>query len=307
MNYIVIGMLISFFCLAELPDRDIRPFYAAVSGTAGPAKSSNFPAYDAVAHTQLQAYRTKKKTTSVIVPCHYAHAKHLYPLLRSLEEQTVLPDEVVISLSEYAKVPEGILAVLVESRWAFPITVIASEKKLYSAQNRNVASAMAKGDVFIYNDADDQPHPQRIEIIKFFFESYDLDMLMHKFVQIDEQTQVQYATYNELDYVCPSDYSYILGRDIHNGNNAIARHVFEAFKWPDFRSHEDEFYNRILYKYFGNRMIVLAPLIMYRNYLSCGYQQNLLAVNAYASVDTSKNEHKQHAIHIVHNTVLYQD
>ena len=85
----------------------------------------------------------KSISASLIIPCHPAHTKHLNSLLRSIEEQSDLPDEVLISLSEYKDAPADIMTHLEQSRWAFPITIILSEQKLHPGQNRNVASSIA--------------------------------------------------------------------------------------------------------------------------------------------------------------------
>jgi len=44
-------------------------------------------------------------TCSVIIPCYYGHFKYLPELLEALCQQTELPDEVVISISEANKIP----------------------------------------------------------------------------------------------------------------------------------------------------------------------------------------------------------
>ena len=44
------------------------------------------------------------KTVSIIVPCHPKHAQHIESLLRVYEQQTVLPDEVVVSFSNAGSV-----------------------------------------------------------------------------------------------------------------------------------------------------------------------------------------------------------
>ena len=48
--------------------------------------------------TEIIAHETLK--TSIIIPCHPKHAQYLYELLKFYENQTILPNEVVISLSE---------------------------------------------------------------------------------------------------------------------------------------------------------------------------------------------------------------
>lgn len=247
---------------------------------------------------------TKNIRASVIIPCHPAHSKHLYPLLKTLEEQSALPDEVIISLSEYKQVPDNIMTQLEESQWRFPVTIIFSERTLHPGQNRNLASSKALGDIFIYQDADDQPYPQRIEIIKQLFETYKLDLLMHRFIELHQATDIPLSHHHTVDFLCPSDYdSQIMGKDIHNGNTAISKKLFSTFKWPDYRTHEDETYNRILYKHFTNKIIVLTPLLVYRHYLSSGYEHNLEAINVHIESEVHKNLNNEHRITFLYNTL----
>ncbi len=104
--------------------------------------------------------------TSIIIPCHPRHACHLYDLISLYEEQTVLPDEIVISLSQSNQVSEEIIHNIESTPWAFSVKLLKSDKKLYAGQNRNRACDKAAGDIFICQDADDLPHPQRVEIIQ---------------------------------------------------------------------------------------------------------------------------------------------
>ena len=297
--------LASMFLIADTPEIDIAHFLAIATGDLAVKPGKELPDFDQVTSIEIEPVQNTK-SLSVIIPCHYAHAKHLYGLLRMLEEQTVLPDEVVISLSEYTLVPQNIMQQLEESRWAFPVTIILSEQKLPSSKNRNVASAKARGDIFMYQDADDQPHPQRVEIIKFCFEKFNLDILMHRYIELHKEMQVALPRFERIDFMCPSDYNNsVPGKDIHNGNTAISRNVFKAFKWPDIPNHEDEIYNKILYKYFGNRMLVYVPLIIYRNYLSVGYRHNLDPAMLHGC-ESNDNTNKKHHINFAYNALLYE-
>jgi glycosyltransferase involved in cell wall biosynthesis len=206
---------------------------------------------------------------SVIIPCHPVHATHLYRLLEILEQQTVLPDEVIVSICECRAMPSTVLTRIEQRAWAFPVRLVMAEKQLFPGQNRNYGSMHATGNVFVYQDCDDEPHPQRIEIIKLLFATYDIDLLMHRFIKLHNQSRMPVFHYSYVDFLWPSDYeSQIPGKDIHNGNIAVSKRVFSSFKWPEKRTGEDEDYNRMLYGHIEKRLIVHTPLLMYRYFLS---------------------------------------
>jgi glycosyltransferase involved in cell wall biosynthesis len=47
--------------------------------------------------------------------------------------------------------------------------------------NRNKGAEIASGDVIIYHDVDDLPHPQKIHFIKRAFLEHDVDAFVHGF------------------------------------------------------------------------------------------------------------------------------
>ena len=128
-------------------------------------------------------YRSRL-TTSIIIPCNFKHAHLLYNLLKHYKKQTVLPDEIIISLSEVNQVSDLIIKRLQDEQWPFPVKLLLSDQKMFAGENRNNACKNATADIFICQDADDIPHPQRVEISKYFFENYDIDHLMSSFVWI---------------------------------------------------------------------------------------------------------------------------
>ena len=123
---------------------------------------------------------------------------YIKELLTAYEKQTVLPDEIVISVSQVQKIPNNILDELQQGSWLFSVTILSSKKQLFAGQNRNIAGTHAKGDILICQDADDLPHSQRVEIIKYFFEQYNPDFLMHQYRlshEIDIEILTEYDFY----------------------------------------------------------------------------------------------------------------
>ncbi len=214
------------------------------------------------------------KTISVIVPCYYKHARYLPSLLRMYENQTKLPDEVIISLSEIQRVDLSILRELQGELWAFPVVLIGSERVQSAGENRNIAGRAAWGDVLVCQDADDIPHRQRIEVISYFFNTYDVDHLMHRFnyIQMGSDSAFTFEEYpdlSQIQFVQMNDWKTALqGRFLTNGNISIARHVFEILKWPDKNVGEDIAFNDMAYYRFRHCIALRCFLYGYRQYLS---------------------------------------
>ena len=215
----------------------------------------------------------KNIVTSIIIPCHYKHAQHLYALLQMFEHQTELPSEIVISMSEVHRVPGAILEALYNELWSFPVIIVTSRQKLYAGQNRNIACQRAKGNVFICQDADDIPHPRRVEIIKYFFANYTIDHLMHCWTKIENDfvafvnshidiTQIKFVNLKQFKD------TWKIGWYLTNGNVAISRAVFNKINWTSMPRGQDVAFNASVYSHFPNRIVINAPLLGYRSFLS---------------------------------------
>lgn len=227
--------------------------------------------------------------TSIIIPCCAKHAEHLYILLRMYENQTELPDEIIISLSEFNQVDDNIIKELQNKKWSFPVKLIASDKKQFAGENRNVACSHASGDIFICQDADDLPHPQRVEIIKYFFKNYHIDHLMHLCKVVKEKDKDKsrvsflYNDFTEIKYLFSNNLNKVResGRftndsaamAFHNGNVAITKHVFDQIKWSTtMKQGQDVHFNQRVYQRFKNCIAIYVDLLTYRNFLSSHIQ-----------------------------------
>lgn len=214
---------------------------------------------------------------SVIVPCTYKHVDLLYHLLKIYEQQTVLPHEVIISLSEADKSTIPITKIVNMVRWKFRVKLLVSNSKQYAGTNRNIASENAKGDILVYQDADDLPHPQRIEIIKYFFEHYNIDHLVHHYIFAKDIEELPVLDPHHINFAYQDndfDSTWKRNPEIHIGCPAITKDVFEQIKWPDTAHREDWNFTRMVYRNAPLCMIIKAPLYIYRNELSSWNRQH---------------------------------
>lgn len=206
---------------------------------------------------------------SVIIPCAGQHFQFLSPLLIAFQTQTSPPDEIVISLSSIEHLEKEEVDALEQKRWPFHVKIIRSVGKQSPGLNRNIAANQTTGDVIVSQDADDLPHPQRIEIVKFIFENYVVDHLLHKWIPegepfvLHQLDQIELTRFEHLDDLFASPF----GDHLHNGNNAISRDVMNQIKWIDVKDltgDRDVQFNHDVYAKFKNTAVIPHGLIVYR-------------------------------------------
>ena len=106
-------------------------------------------------------------TIGIAIPCYIGHLDKLKVLLKSIEDQTVLPDKVVVSCSSTKREHIDID----ESEYTYPLMIITHEHKMNASQNRNCAASHLDTDIITFFDADDIMHVQRNQCIISGFNS----------------------------------------------------------------------------------------------------------------------------------------
>lgn len=219
-------------------------------------------------------------TTSVIIPCVPKHFLYIYPLLECLVNQSVIPDEVVIALSEVNNVEPCELDKVETRDWPFTVILVKNDGKCSVGQNRNFAFLRSKGEIIICQDADDLPHSKRIEIVKHFFENYYVDHLMHSgftdlsgFGEYSEWgNEFEEVKIEEIEAYRPITYEAAISIPrfgMQNGNACYSRAVLGKYRWESNPyPGEDVQLNRLIYQHFSNRVILKSRLMNYRIYLS---------------------------------------
>lgn len=109
---------------------------------------------------------TSKPTAdiAVCVPCIPRDISSLPNLLRSIRDNTMLPAQVLIALSETPENEGEELEKMLRS--IIPgVEVIATPEQQYAGQNRNRAASRATTSLLTFFDADDEMHFERIQIV----------------------------------------------------------------------------------------------------------------------------------------------
>ena len=76
-------------------------------------------------------------TCSVIIPCHHLHIRYLKPLLHAYEEQTRIPDEIVVSLSGTDYIQPLFIDALQNAKFPYKFTLVLSKKNKTEGENLN--------------------------------------------------------------------------------------------------------------------------------------------------------------------------
>ena len=211
-------------------------------------------------------FQPQAMTFSVVIPCSGVHFQHLEPLLQEYAHQTRLPDDVVVALSLVETLRKEEISALESYPWPFRFLLLKHEGKRSAGMNRNVACTRATGDVILCQDADDLPHPQRVEIVKYLFENYEIEHLMHEWVgpgqdfplyAPEEILPERFKKYDDITW------------EVHNGNVSLLRSLTRNTHWDDvFFCDHDTHFNRWIYRRCKNTAVIHSKLVMYRRYLS---------------------------------------
>lgn len=215
----------------------------------------------------------RKLRASVIVPCIARHLEHVPTLLKRIAAQSRKPEQLVISISECAGVPRQLQILFAQQ--PFEVVVKTNPNVAFAGANRNAAGDASNGDVLIYQDADDLPHPQRIETIMWAFESQPIDHLMHQYAHEDHPSHASVRTQWKGVFTKDTTLSalqkqpsYGMG-GLHNGQIATTRSLFSKLRWsPTLRRGQDVDYNKKSYRVTKQTYVLKLPLIWYQQRLT---------------------------------------
>lgn len=226
--------------------------------------------------------------TSLVIPATNGNFGYLHCLLRHYQDGTVLPDETIVSISNAHLIDRNIISGLQARFDNLNLKIICHDKQMIQGPNRDAATMQATGDIIISNDPDDIPHPQRIEIIKYIFETNDILHLNHACkINLEEFNKIDINSihyiyspqiFNTYFYNCIPDfgsrpdprhnghnaYGAIFDIPVHCGCPAFKKEIFEKIRWRSTEQHawDYDFCMDVLYK-FNKSMIIDSPLIWY--------------------------------------------
>jgi|10_taG_2_1085330.scaffolds.fasta_scaffold08661_5 hypothetical protein len=238
--------------------------------------------------------------TSLIIPSTNNHFQYIGCILEHYKNGTVKPDEVIVSVSKAHEMDKREIKNIVSKydNCFENLKIVSHFRKVYEGPNRGEGSKVAENDLLIYQDSDDVPHPQRIEIIKYFFENHDILHLNHgynfeeKFEKLNvqeienkkshEMFDMYFPDFKEMEQVKRTrktrprkvydslgnslPYGSGFGPDwnITGGSTAILKSVLEEINWEWTMdvSYDYDFCMDTLF-YYNKSMLINVPLIWY--------------------------------------------
>ena len=227
---------------------------------------------------------------SLVIPSTQNHFQYLDCILYHYSRGTVLPDEVVVSISNSHLIDQSLIDGLEHkfSKVFDSLIILRHNFSIQEGPNRGEGTKHTKNDYITYHDSDDIPHPQRIEIIKYFFSNFDILHLNHsysfeqsikdidvnniKYIEPEQLFNSQFGKNNNFEqrpvnfYVDENDKSYGAGSGfaVCGGPTTINKKVLDVVKWNENRilSYDYDFCMDVLF-YLKKSMIINSPLIWY--------------------------------------------
>jgi glycosyltransferase involved in cell wall biosynthesis len=203
---------------------------------------------------------------SVIITLYPPHFQYITNLIKNIELFTLLPKEVIISISEYNHNFPKINSTL-------NIKLLPVQYKQNAAQNRNRAIQCASGDYICIIDGDDFVHIRKLEILnKVILENPKINLLLHNYEMFRGSWDIKKPLdYHNIDihkcYINPTCTNLMTKpeRPIHHGHVFFKRNIFNTIKYPEnIWPGEDGYFCQTILKNLGEVYMIDLKLIGYR-------------------------------------------
>jgi len=128
-----------------------------------------------------------KSTISVCIPAipRDLDSGCLLRAVRSVRQQTVFPSEIIVALTNTTlETATWARTILQEAAHPIPIRMLRSTEIYVQGKSRNNAMLASDAEIISFFDADDEMHPNRLEVIdKLFLGDESLSMFLHGYTQ----------------------------------------------------------------------------------------------------------------------------
>lgn len=208
---------------------------------------------------------------SICIPCIQKHIPFLSDCIVSINNQTVLPFEIVVSVSNITDMKSvKNICDNISKVSKIPIKFKYTYEKKYAGENRNICVNESEGNIVSFIDADDLMHKDRIKILNEIFIKYNECIgILHYFV---ENRSLDNEEKFDEQYIQKYSFSDLL----HFGHSSFRKKIFEKYKYGfDPRGQDVKFIASILPEYLDNLLVYKKPLTFYMSNNSSFYNKNL--------------------------------
>ena len=209
---------------------------------------------------------------SLIITLYPPHFKYIIDLIKTIEQFTLIPDEVIISVSEYNNTFPIINSSILNIK-LLPINI-----KQNAAQNRNRAIQVTLCDYICIVDGDDIVHLKKLEICSNIIKNNpEINLLVHNYDNFKQQQSWNYS--KNIDdsniklYECFIDpkCTNIMTKPqviwIHHAHVFFKKSIFNDIKYREDKiseRKEDGLFCQDVLRRFGNVFTIDLPLVGYR-------------------------------------------
>jgi GT2 family glycosyltransferase len=220
-------------------------------------------------------------TIAVCIPCAYLHVIYLENCLNNINLQTLLPEQVVISISgvpdEHIEDTSTLMKFLKEKYTGFTLVYSITNGINYAGENRNIAVSLSNTDIICFLDADDLMRKDKLNIMqKIFSNNSHISGVIHKFYENVTPDEIHVR-----DYDIEKNKPYIfLEEQLHFGHVSFRRLIFEKFSYSKKKRGQDvEFIHNFIQEHLDNMVIYDDKLTYYMSNRSTYYSINHLRIS----------------------------
>ncbi len=208
---------------------------------------------------------------SLIIPVYPPHFQYLSRCIKNIMLSTVLPNEIIVAASEITKEGEQkLFNELIHLCNNVTLIISGIKDQGYSGVNRNRGALAASSDIFMFIDADDYTHPQKIEIVLKCFKQYPIiKQLLHNY-SLDEQSLNMKYDINNLPifkYIGDFNKKSIVNngmKNIHRGHVTVHRSVFKTLLYKDVRHRQDNIFTKKVHLKLNSSYFLPLSLMVYQ-------------------------------------------
>lgn len=217
---------------------------------------------------EFEFFNTEKLNLILGVPCIPEDIPKLNNLIENINNQTRLPDGMILGLSETHPTKGKELQNQLNKISKFPVKVSTVTCKAFSGINRNriaeeINSQYNEELYIVYLDADDLMHPQRFELVEKVLlknnkplglvHGLDLKNNSDKKFTIDNNVWKGKQLYDfHKNKVPRSKYLDLRGLNLHHGHPVYSKKIFNDVKFTNMRRGQDAEMLRNVLDFYGN-------------------------------------------------------
>lgn len=208
----------------------------------------------------------------LIIPCLFSHFKNIKNTIDSFKHQELI-NNIIIVLNN---IQDNDIKLNLLDQYKLKCKVIKIKDKMLPGIARQEGLKYSTSEFIIFHDADDEAHPDKLLILKYCFDNYYCDHILHliqptKFnflnydldkinVVLDDRIRKYYQKNNK------SDFGDIIGKRCSQGLSAVRKNKIIDIEWLNIKTGEDKDFNiKSLLK--GNKILLVdAYLSKYNKY-----------------------------------------